>query len=160
MLEPEAAGSKATAMRIQIIVAGKPALLFTKSAIDDYLKRLSRYGSYELITVKAGDSESVSKRLLDASENYYRIALDERGDRPTTRDLTQKINSLEMDGEVKTVVFLIGAADGHTPEFRKSCDMILSLSSLTMQHELALVVLLEQLYRIATIKAGSPYHRD
>ena len=56
--------------------------------------------------------------------------------------------------------FLIGAADGHTAELRKSCDMVLSLSSLTMQHELALVVLLEQRYRIASLRTGEPYHRD
>ncbi len=65
-----------------------------------------------------------------------------------------------MRGEVKTVAFLIGAADGHTQELRDTCDMVLSLSTLTMQHELALIVLLEQLYRLACIKSGSPYHRD
>ncbi len=65
-----------------------------------------------------------------------------------------------MRGEVKTVAFLVGAADGHTQELRDACDMVLSLSKLTMQHELALIVLLEQLYRLACIKSGSPYHRD
>lgn len=65
-----------------------------------------------------------------------------------------------MQGEVKALAFLIGAADGHTQELRNTCEMVLSLSKLTMQHELALIVLLEQLYRLACIKAGSPYHRD
>jgi 23S rRNA (pseudouridine1915-N3)-methyltransferase len=159
MLERILTESKILAMRIQIIVAGKPALAYSKTAIDEYLKRLSRHGSYDLVIIKAGDSESVSKRLLSSSENCYRIALDERGQRLTTRELTQTFTSLEMKGTSKTT-FLIGAADGHTPELRNASDMILSLSSLTMQHELALVVLLEQLYRIATIKSGSPYHRD
>lgn len=147
-------------MRYRIIVAGKPALSFTKGAVDEYLKRLSRHGSYELIIVKAGSPEQVSERLLNKSEGCYRIALDERGKTPSTRDFATQIEAMEIGGEVKDVCFLIGAADGHSAELRKECDLILSLSKMTMQHELALVVILEQLYRIATIKSGSPYHRD
>jgi 23S rRNA (pseudouridine1915-N3)-methyltransferase len=63
-------------------------------------------------------------------------------------------------GDIKTAAFLIGAADGHSEELRKSCDMVLTLSAFTLQHELALLVLLEQIYRVATLKSGSPYHRD
>ncbi len=147
-------------MRFRIIVAGKPALGYAKTAVADYLKRLDRHGTYELLSVKAGDKESVSRRLLDASAGCYRIALDERGETPSTRELAERFEKIEMAGEVKTVAFLIGAADGHSAGLRKSCDMTLALSSMTMQHELALVVLLEQLYRLATIKSGSPYHRD
>lgn len=147
-------------MRFLVIVAGKPALKFSKLAVDEYLKRLGRHGSYELVVVKPGDSDSVSSRLLEASKGTYRIALDERGNTPKTRELFETIADMEMAGTVKTISFLIGASDGHSPQLRSECDLILSLSSLTMQHELALVVLLEQLYRLATIKAGSPYHRD
>ena len=147
-------------MRYRIIVAGKPALEFTKGAIVEYLKRLSRFGSYEFVIVKAGDSEQVSKRLLDQSEGCYRVALDERGKAISTRNLVEKIERWEMAGEIKEVAFLIGAADGHTAELKSKSDLVLSLSTMTMQHELALVVLLEQLYRIGTIKKGTPYHRD
>ncbi len=147
-------------MRFRIIVAGSPGLGFAKTAVNDYMRRLGRHGSYELTIVKAGDKDAVSNRLLEASGGSFRIALDERGETPTTRELAGHMDALEMAREVKTVCFLIGAADGHSEALRKSCDMILSLSSMTMQHELALVVLLEQLYRLATIRAGSPYHRD
>lgn len=147
-------------MRFRIVVAGKPALPYAKAAVDEYLKRLGRYGGCELVVVKAGDSESTSARLLEASRNCHRIALDERGETPGTRSFAGKLESMEMQGDVKTVAFLIGAADGHTPELRDACDMVLALSKLTMQHELALIVLLEQLYRLACIKSGSPYHRD
>jgi 23S rRNA (pseudouridine1915-N3)-methyltransferase len=147
-------------MKFRVIVAGKPALDYAKAAVDEYMKRLRRYGSYELTVVKAGDRDSVSERLLEASEGCLRIALDERGETPATRELAAKLDALEMRGEVKAVAFLIGASDGHSAAMRARCDMILSLSSMTMQHELALIVLLEQLYRIATIKSGSPYHRD
>lgn len=147
-------------MRYRIIVAGKPSLAYAKSAVEEYLKRLLRHGSYEITTIKAGDSENVSERLLVASAGCYRIALDERGEIPTTRELASHIGSLELSGEIGTIAFLIGAADGHTSNLREACEMILSLSKLTMQHELALVVLMEQLYRLATIRTGSPYHRD
>lgn len=60
---------------------------------------------------------------------------------------------------IKKVAFLIGASDGHTQALRSRCDHILALSKLTLQHELALVVLMEQLYRVYTILAGMPYHR-
>lgn len=147
-------------MRFRVIVAGKPALDYARAAVDEYMKRLRRHGNYELMVVKAGDREAVSERLLEASEGCHRIALDERGDTPDTRGLAARLDGLEMRGEVKAVAFLIGASDGHSAALRERCDMVLSLSSMTMQHELALVVLLEQLYRIATIKSGSPYHRD
>lgn len=147
-------------MRFRVIVAGKPALAYARLAVDEYMKRLGRYGNYELTVVKAGDRDAVSERLLEASEGCHRIALDERGESPGTRGLLEKLEGLEMRGEVKAVAFLIGASDGHSQALRKRCDMILSLSALTMQHELALIVLLEQLYRIATIKSGAPYHRD
>ena len=147
-------------MRWQILVAGKPALAYAKAGVDEYLLRLRRYLDCELIIVKAGSSADVSNRLLEKSAGSYRIALDERGERPTTRQLSETIAAWEMRGDIKSISFLIGAADGHTAALRKSCEMVISLSSLTMQHELALVVLLEQLYRIATLRRGEPYHRD
>lgn len=147
-------------MRWQILVAGKPALAYAKSGVDEYLLRLKRYLDCELVILKAGGSEEVSARLLEKSASSYRIALDERGIRPTTRQLSETIAGLEMRGEIKCVSFLIGASDGHTAQLREQSDMVLSLSSLTMQHELALVVLLEQIYRIATLRRGEPYHRD
>jgi len=147
-------------MRFRIIVAGKPALAYARLGVEEYLKRMGRHGGCELAMVKAGDSQAVSARLLEASQGCHRIALDERGVTPTTREFASRLTAWENDGAVKTVAFLIGAADGHTPELRSACDMVLSLSKLTLQHELALIVLMEQLYRIASIKSGSPYHRD
>lgn len=147
-------------MQIRLIVAGKPALAYAKAGIDEYLKRLSRAGGHELVVIKSGSREDVSARLLERSQGCFRVALDERGLRLTTRELAERLEGLEMRGEVKTLAFLIGAADGHTPELRTKCDMVLTLSSFTLQHELALLVLLEQLYRVATLRSGSPYHRD
>ncbi len=147
-------------MQIRLIVAGKPALAYAKIGVEEYLKRLSRFGSYELISIKAGNRDEVSVKLLERSQGCYRIAMDERGDSFTTRKFAEKFEALEMRGDVRTVAFLIGAADGHNENLRDACDLILALSPFTLQHELALLVLLEQLYRLASLKSGSPYHRD
>jgi 23S rRNA (pseudouridine1915-N3)-methyltransferase len=147
-------------MQVRLIVAGKPALAYAKAGVEEYLKRLSRSGGHELVVIKAGSREEVSTRLLERSQGCYRVALDERGECLTTRKFAEKLDALEMRGDVKTVAFLIGAADGHTPELRDACDLVLTLSPFTLQHELALLVLMEQLYRVASLKSGSPYHRD
>jgi len=143
----------------KIYAAGKPALAYAKSGIDEYLKRLKRGAKVELIYLKAGNSESVSHELLTRSEGTFRIALDERGADWNTGQFVARVNDWEMDPGIKTISLLIGASDGHTQELRSQCNAIWALSPLTLQHELALVVLLEQLYRAYSIKRGEPYHR-
>jgi 23S rRNA (pseudouridine1915-N3)-methyltransferase len=147
-------------MRVRLIVAGKPSLAYAKTGVDDYMKRLSRFGGYELETVRAGGRAEVSARLLERSHGCYRIALDERGECLGTREFADKLDALAMRGDIKTVAFLIGAADGHDESIRAGSDLLLSISPFTLQHELALLVLLEQLYRVESLKSGSPYHRD
>ena len=147
-------------MQIRVIVAGKPALAYAKAGVDEYLKRLSRFGGHEMIVIKAGSRDDVSARLLEKSQGCFRIALDERGECLGTRKFADRLDALALRGDVKSVAFLIGAADGHNEALRDACDLILTLSPFTLQHELALLVLLEQLYRVASLKSGSPYHRD
>lgn len=147
-------------MQIRLIVAGKPALAYAKLGCDEYLKRLSRFGNYELVTVKAGNRDEVSSRLLERSQGCFRVVLDERGQSFGTRALADRLEALESRGDIKTLAFLIGAADGHNETVRSAADLLLTLSPFTLQHELALLVLLEQLYRVESLKAGSPYHRD
>jgi len=147
-------------MQIRIIAAGKPALAYAKAGVEEYLKRLSRFGNHELVIIKAGSQDDVSARLLERSEGTYRVALDERGKALATRAFSQQIETLENRGDVKCISFLIGAADGHNEQLRKSCDLLISVSPFTLQHELALVILLEQLYRVASLRARMPYHRD
>jgi len=146
-------------MHYQVIAAGKASLSYAKSGIEEYSKRLRRYGRYEIKYIKDGTSDAVSQRLFEASAGSFRIALDERGESLTTAKLHNHFSKLELRGDIKTVSFLIGASDGHTEELRQQCDLVLNLSTLTLQHELALVVLLEQLYRLATMARNEPYHR-
>ena len=89
----------------------------------------------------------------------YRVALDERGEQCSSRELAERVGRWEQD-RVKSIALLIGGADGHSQALRDQADWRWSLGRLTFQHELALVMVLEQIYRAYAIKAGLPYHRD
>ncbi|MDP4584852.1 MAG: 23S rRNA (pseudouridine(1915)-N(3))-methyltransferase RlmH [Verrucomicrobiales bacterium] len=146
-------------MKWQILAIGKPSLRYAKGGVEEYQKRLTRYTTLELQTdwKDAGQVKN-SETLLAASEGAVRIVLDERGETWTTADLVSRVEGWQMNA-VKRVAILIGGADGHTPELRSSADHVIALSGFTLQHELALVVLLEQIYRVHTVLRGEPYHR-
>ena len=146
-------------MKWQILAIGKPSLAYAKAGVEDYRKRLGRYAAVDLSNdwKDAGPGKN-SEALLAASEGAVRIALDERGEHWTTADLAGHVREWQMSG-VKRVAFLIGGADGHAEELRKKADHVVAMSGFTLQHELALVVLLEQIYRVHTVLKGEPYHR-
>ncbi len=146
-------------MEIQVIVAGKPAIAYARDGIAFFEQRLKPLGKVNIRYVKAGTSEDVSARLMEASEGCLRIVLDERGQSWKTREFEKHVRHWQLHS-VKKVAFLIGAADGHTEALRQAADIKLCLGAHTMQHELALLVLMEQIYRVHTLLAGSPYHRD
>ncbi|HBM78065.1 MAG TPA: 50S rRNA methyltransferase [Verrucomicrobiales bacterium] len=143
-------------MKLRILAIGKPKLGYAGEGVREYTGRLKHYVPLDLEFLKGHDESS---SLLAKSEGSYRIALDERGSQLTTLGISDGLTRLENRPGIKKVVFLIGGAAGHSPALRDQCDEIWSLSTMTMQHELALVVLLEQIYRAYTIKRGEPYHR-
>ncbi|MBO1436342.1 23S rRNA (pseudouridine(1915)-N(3))-methyltransferase RlmH [Meiothermus sp. CFH 77666] len=145
-------------MKLRVCVIGKPKLAYAKAGVEEYTRRLQRYGKLELLYLKEGIPVQEGQRLLEASEGYRRVVLDERGQLPDTLAFKARLEAWELEAE-KGVAFLIGGAEGHTQAVRDEADWLLSLSKLTLQHELALVVLLEQLYRVETLKRGEPYHR-
>lgn len=145
-------------MKLRICVIGKPKLPYAKDGLEEYANRLRRYTKLDLLHLKEGTQAQEGERLLEASQGFLRVVMDERGQEPDTLSLKGKLEGWEMRGE-KGVAFLIGGADGHSQTVRDAADWVWSLSKLTLQHELALVVLLEQLYRIETLKKGEPYHR-
>ena len=146
-------------MRLHVLTIGKPRLAFAKAGIAEYLERFPPKNGIEVEALRSSTREEESKLLLARSEGMFRVVLDERGEQITSRELARKIADWELH-RTKAVAFLIGGADGHSEELRKRADWRWSLSPLTLQHELALVVLVEQLYRARCINAGTPYHRD
>jgi 23S rRNA (pseudouridine1915-N3)-methyltransferase len=146
-------------MHWRILAIGKPKLAFARAGIEEYASRLRPFSQVQIDYLKASTREAESAVLLERSEGLLRVILDERGAEVSSRALADKVSSWEQS-RVKGVALLIGGADGHTPELRAAAGWLWSLSKLTLQHELALVVMLEQLYRAYTIKGGLPYHRD
>ena len=144
-------------MRLRILTIGKPKLPYARAGLAEYAGRLGK--ALEIEHLKTSTHEQESETLLARSEGTFRILLDERGQQLTSLELAARIAQWEMQ-RTKTITFLIGGADGHTAALRAAADFRFSLSKLTLQHELALLLLLEQIYRARAINAGTPYHRE
>jgi 23S rRNA (pseudouridine1915-N3)-methyltransferase len=96
--------------------------------------------------------------LPDPPANSVSIALDERGAALSSAELASKLDGWR-DGGRREARFLIGAADGHDDAGRAQADLLLSFGAATWPHQIVRILLLEQLYRAATILTGHPYHR-
>lgn len=135
----------------------------------EYARRMPRELPLELLEIKpeprsSGKSAEAMMALeaarIDAQlpAGCRRIALDERGEAPTTRQLAERLAKWMAGGD--QVAFIIGGPDGLDPRIRNSADETLRLSSLTLPHALVRVILAEALYRAASVIKGHPYHRD
>jgi 23S rRNA (pseudouridine1915-N3)-methyltransferase len=143
----------------RIITVGKPGHAWVKAALELYWQRLKHHGRFEHIVIKEGSLAQVEAQMTTASEHSLRVVLDERGKQLRSVELAKWIEKQQISAR-KRVSVLIGGADGHSDSFRASADVCWSLSSLTLQHDVALVVLAEQLYRAHAILRGEPYHRE
>jgi 23S rRNA (pseudouridine1915-N3)-methyltransferase len=143
----------------KIITVGKPALAWAKLGFEDYLGRLQKVARVEHVMIKEGPREQVEIQLLKASEDSLRIILDERGKARRSLDLARWIETHDLRS-TKRASLIIGGADGHSEAMRSVADECWTLSSFTLQHEVALVVMAEQLYRAYSILRKEPYHRE
>jgi 23S rRNA (pseudouridine1915-N3)-methyltransferase len=146
-------------MQWHVLAIGKPKLGFAREGVEEYAKRLRPLAGMTIEYLKPASGEEESAALLRRSEGMHRIVLDERGQQWSSRELAARVGQWEQE-RVKSMALLIGGADGHSGELRAKADTLWSLGRLTFQHELALVLVLEQIYRAYSIKAGLPYHRD
>jgi 23S rRNA (pseudouridine1915-N3)-methyltransferase len=145
-------------MKWQIISVGKPALPWAKMAVEDYAQRVQRIAQVDMVTLKQAAPAQLAAKALELTQGTWRVLLDERGRQMGSVDFARWIDKQEMQGR-KAVSLFVGGADGLPDELRRAADETWSLSLMTLQHELALVVLLEQLYRAFSIQRGDPYHR-
>lgn len=156
-------------MRFELLFLGKTKEKYLAAGIEDFRNRLSRYGEVEIKTlkeVKWGNNESEKKikdeetaRLLAGCvQPTLIVALDPGGKQASSEELADYLQQWEEQGRRK-ITFIIGGPLGLAPSIRQSADLLLSLSAMTFTHEMARLLLLEQLYRAASIRAGSKYHK-
>jgi 23S rRNA (pseudouridine1915-N3)-methyltransferase len=131
--------------RLHVVAVSARLPAWAEAACAEYLKRMPRGYEVERILTKP-------ERLRAAlPKNSRLVALDERGEDASTRRFASLLRS--------ETAFIIGGPDGLDESVKKDAALLLRLSSLTLPHALAQVILLEQLYRAATILTGHPYHR-
>lgn len=138
-------------MRLVVVQTGRIKDAHVLALREEYLKRFRRYGS---LTVE--ERAPKQSQPLWPTSARWKVALDERGDQHSSDKLAALLRTWTMrHGEV---AFLVGEAYGHHPASLAVCDARLSLGPMTLPHQLAHLLLIEQLYRAATILAGTPYH--
>lgn len=150
-------------MKIRFVWIGKTRDRNWKALQDEYLQRLSRFVKCEV--VEARDSaphegpDIEGERILAAlNQKTFVVLLDVEGEAISSHGLATKIENWQDRG-LKEVSFVIGGATGVSRRVAETADISLSLSFLTFTHEMARVVLLEQLYRAYTIIKGFPYQK-
>lgn len=126
--------------------------------IAEYVKR----SGWEIIIKEKDNSEQNDEaKFLQSSipQGAKVIVLDERGENMKSLDLAKKIEAWQLNG-TSEICFLIGGADGQLQSTRDKADLLLSFGKLTLPHMLMRAVLAEQIYRVQTIIAHHPYHRE
>lgn len=156
-------------MKLLVAAVGTRLPDWMDAGFAEYAKRMPRELPLELVEIKPEPRTggkpveammAAEARRIEAAlpSRCRRIALDERGDAPDTRALAQKLDQWLAGGD--DVAFLIGGPDGLDPALKQGAHERLRLSSLTLPHGLARVVLAEALYRAHSLRSGHPYHRD
>lgn len=142
-------------MKIHIITVGKPKLTYAKLAWDEYLKRLGKY--QEVRATNIADKHNNAKYILEKASKSYKVAMVIDGPEFTSLELAEFLDSSAQ--KVKEVSFIIGGPEGLPKEVIAKSDLSLSLSKLTLPHDMAMIILAEALYRASSIISGHPYHK-
>ena len=139
-------------MKVFLYYIGKPRDPHANAMAEEYMRRSRRYGRCEMGEIKPGKTDPWSKHPTGR-----KLLLDPAGEALDSARFIGLVAKAERDG--RDLVFVVGGADGLPAAWREKADRLLSLSSLTMPHELARVVLAEQIYRAFTALRGHPYPR-
>lgn len=156
-------------IKIKCMVIDKTRSPFLRDGESFYLERLRRYARVEWIEVKpvkvkkgrpeesilAEEAKAIEQRL---DRNDFRVVLDRKGEDYTSKGLARWLNRMAVH-EQGWVTFIIGSPLGLSKEIISSAGKVLSLSRLTLTHEMTRLILLEQLYRGMTILKGEKYHK-
>ena len=136
--------------------------------IEHYKKQLPKNYNFVITTVESQSRKSNSPELTKsleerlileaASDSTLLIALDEQGKQQTSKELSKSIEKWQLNAE--SVALIIGGADGLSSELKQRCNLIWGLSSFTLTHSMARLLLVEQIYRGYSLLSNHPYHRS
>ena len=157
-------------MKLIIVAVGNKMPDWITTGFNEYTKRMPREAQISLLEIKpeprttgkttAQIMEAEAQRILAVlPQNCLRIALDERGTQPTTKQLAALMQDWMREG--RDVAFIIGGADGLHESVKQAAQQLqLALSALTLPHAFVRVLLAEQLYRAHSLMHNHPYHRE
>jgi 23S rRNA (pseudouridine1915-N3)-methyltransferase len=159
-------------MRLVIIAVGRLKQGPERELAERYRERFDDIGrrlgfrDSEVLEIAEGRARDASRRMAEEAsaisaaipEKSVVVALDQRGDNIDSEAFARHLGRWR-DDQVANSIFIIGGADGLSPELRRMAKLRLAFGSATWPHQMVRVMLLEQLYRAATILAGHPYHR-
>jgi 23S rRNA (pseudouridine1915-N3)-methyltransferase len=140
-------------MKLRLLMLGKTRQLTLRALLDDYVQRIGRYAPIEMSEVRV---ESRAVKKLDADRAATVILLDAAGKHLSSDAFATWLGE-HRDRGTRELIFLCGEASGFPDALRQRARQALSLSAMTFSHELARVMLAEQLYRAFAILSGSPY---
>lgn len=167
--KPSSRRREVVAVKLIIVAVGTRLPDWMNAGFAEYAKRMPRELPMELVEIKpeprttgkpvdammAAEAKRIEAAL---PPRCRRIVLDERGEAPDTQALARRLSAWQGEGD--DIAFLIGGPDGLDPTMKQGAHERLRLSSLTLPHGLARVVLAEALYRAYSLQIGHPYHRD
>ena len=155
-------------MRINLIAIGKKMPDWISHGIEHYKKQLPKNYNFTITALESQNRKSISaentknleeKLILDAaSGSTLLIAFDELGKQQSSKELSKSIEKWQLEGD--SVAMIIGGADGLSSELKQKCNLIWSLSNLTLTHSMARLLLVEQIYRGHSLMTNHPYHRS
>jgi 23S rRNA (pseudouridine1915-N3)-methyltransferase len=154
-------------VRLRIVAVGKLGEAHWRAAAGEYVKRLRRYAAIDIVEVTDRDLAKGVERAVSAEgsdllrampPDSHVVALDIDAKQTSSEGLARRLEALMLGG-CSDVTFIIGGSAGLAPDVLARADERMSLSAMTLPHQLCRVVLLEQLYRAFRIMRNEPYHR-
>lgn len=157
-------------MKIELILVGKTSKSYFQDAIEEYVKRISRYISFDVkIIPDLKNSKNLSEKQIKELEGVavlkqidssdYVVLLDDKGKNFTSKEMAIWLEQKQAQS-IKKMVFVIGGAYGFSADVYTRTNEKISLSKLTFSHQIVRPIFLEQLYRCFTIINGEPYHHE
>ncbi len=144
-------------MIIELLYQDKFKFNFEKDLFNKYNERLEKISKQSIIHFlqKRVSEKKMFEKINKKNSNDFIVILEETGKNISTN----QFKDLIFNSSAKKIVFLIGGTSGFNKTFIEKADLVISLSKMTLTHSFAAIILLEQIYRSATIKLGHPYHR-